>query len=158
MLAVETAAGALVVMGSASAKTEVWVSSETSTFLIYEMGRCPVKCWVGPVCIPCSGETAFLPAPGCPPRHLLHDGFLGVLALDDAGLHEVPHGVITLAPSQDGEAGGGAGMLQPLPDAAKGLGERRKRGGEVKDWPEAISSCSPPTQAPQTPVPEGPKM
>lgn len=39
------------------------------------------------------------------PCHLLHDGLLRVLALDDAGLHEVAHRVVTLAPGQDGEAG-----------------------------------------------------
>lgn len=56
------------------------------------------------------------------PSHLLHDGLPWVLALNDAGFHEVAHGVVALAPGQDGEAGRGAGVLQPLLDAAEGLG------------------------------------
>lgn len=36
---------------------------------------------------------------------LLHDGLLRVLALDDARLYKVAHGVIALASGQDAEAG-----------------------------------------------------
>lgn len=73
-------------------------------------------------------------------HHLLHDGLPRVLALDDAGLHEVAHGVITLASSQDGEAGRGAGVLQPLLDAAKGLGWAGKRGSRTP-FPAAGRPC-----------------
>lgn len=64
------------------------------------------------------------------PSHLLHDGLLRVLAFHDAGFHKVAHGVITLAPGQDGEAGRGARVLQPLLDTGKGLGWA---GREVKE-------------------------
>lgn len=70
--------------------------------------------------------------------HLLHDGVLRVLALHDARLYEVAHGVITLAPRQDGEVGRGARMIQPLFDTAKGLGGRQEG---IRAHPR--SSCTP---------------
>lgn len=105
--------------------------------------------------------------PGCLPSHLLHDGLLGVLGLHDAGLHEVAHGVVALAPRQDGQAGRGARVLEPLLDAAEGLGEeggvraggrspaavpahaqrkelwQRARGGHWGQVCELLRACSP---------------
>lgn len=58
-----------------------------------------------------------------PCSHLLHDGLLWVLALNDTRLHEVTHRLVTLAARQDAEAGRGTRMLQPLLYAGEGLGQ-----------------------------------
>ena len=104
--------------------------------------------WQGRAALSCETgrRPETLPSQPLPPRHLLHDGVLGVLGLDDAWLHKVAHGVVTLAPRQDGEAGRGAGMLQPLPDAAEGL---RDRGGGCQGPAGGRSQKEPPTHRPQ---------
>lgn len=87
------------------------------------IGLCPEKTTDKGRCVHCP-----LVLPATRPSHLLHDGLLRVLALHNAGLHEVAHRVVTLAARQDGEAGRGAGVLQPLLDATEGLQGAGRKG------------------------------
>lgn len=65
-----------------------------------------------------------MPCPRTAPcSYLLHDGLLWVLALNDTWFHVVTHRLVTLAPSQDAEAGRGTRMVQPLLNAGEGLGQ-----------------------------------
>lgn len=57
----------------------------------------------------------------CALLYLVHDGILGIFDLDYSGLHKVALLVVTVAPGDDGQVGGGPGVVQPLLNASKGL-------------------------------------
>lgn len=53
--------------------------------------------------------------------HLTHDDLPWVCGLHDRGLHKVALGVVTVTSSDDLQAGGRLGMVQPLLDPSKRL-------------------------------------
>ena len=66
--------------------------------------------------------------------YLVHEGVPRILDLDDGGLHKVALLVITVAPGDDGEVGGGPGVVQPLLYASKGLQGPRNQTTNTAGW------------------------